>query len=186
MTMRPARRTRIEVRARSHIHSSVRDVPLRAKDFRSEPYEVKLATLALLDARRSMAGPGFLSAAFAPSIALAAALITLFVSLSLAEYSSLSAAVLKLTDAKTGTVHGISNKAYQVDVGQIAQPLAIVVVVVILAIFAIVAMAWLIDKRRSTAIAWIRIFEAQVGSARRQSTFNAHAVLRAARLRRRP
>jgi hypothetical protein len=151
----------IEVRAKRHLYPSVIDVERRVEEFRREPRDVQIVALALLDRRIASNGPGFLSAAFAPSIALVGAIVTVVVSLSIAEYNNLSAALLKLTDPATGKVHGISSVELKASLAIITQPLAWVAFVIAVLVAILLMVTRDADNRRASATAWVRIFEAQ-------------------------
>ena len=152
----------IEKRARQHVHRSLTDVEKRTEKFCAEPRNVQVVTLALLDERSTLNGSGFLSAAFAPSIAVAGALVTVVVSLSIADYNNLSAALLKLTDPVTGKVHGMSSGTYNAAIVSISRPLAWVAVAIVVLVALLVIGSRATDRRRATAVAWTRIFESHL------------------------
>jgi hypothetical protein len=151
--------------AQKHIHREVKNITERRNAFRAADPDVKIHVIAQLRAltvakQGSNAGPatGALVAAFLTSA-------TIFGAFFVASWNGFYSAIVKMMDAHTGKVAGISQTQFDNFTGSLTEILSLFVLVILVVALLVLSAARSNDSLRGSYSAWLVLFEEDMAAA---------------------
>jgi hypothetical protein len=147
-------RDRVVLLSIDHIHDNFDHLETRLSAYHHSSRAVRTAVVARLDQRIALNEVGHFTAGTSALMAGAVGILAAIVAISLAGYEEYLAAIVKLTNASSGRVNGISSAQSVATIRELISPIAVgIMVIVVLLLLNVMLGRWR-DNRRATAIAW--------------------------------
>lgn len=151
--------------AQKHLHGDLKNSAVRIQTFRAEDEAVRAQVMMELRHANEVNTAGNTAPALSALLGGVTVAVTLFATLVFAMFNGFFAALVKMTNAETGLVGGITEQQVKDTVS------AVVILLACLALAVIVASCWAVshargrDLRRAVSVVWLTEFERAVALA---------------------